>query len=189
LTAARYGTRARIWSRSSPAKRSTGCAPYDEIAAAVGKTAAAVRQIAHRAKEHVAARRPRMPVTRSEQEDVVERFLLAIRGGDLQDLLDVLAPDVVAIADGGGLAPAARKPLVGRDRVARALLVLAKNAPRAEISTLWLNGALGVRVDLDGEVGAMSLSIENGRITGIYALANPHKLAGLRQETVLSRGS
>jgi RNA polymerase sigma-70 factor (ECF subfamily) len=164
-------------------------APYDEIADAVGKTSAAVRQIAHRAKEHLAARRPRMPVTRSEQEDVVERFLLAIRGGDLQDLLDVLAPDVVAIADGGGLAPAARKPLVGKDRVARALLVLAKNAPGADISTVWLNGALGVRVDLDGEVGAISLSIENGRITGIYALANPYKLAGLRQETLLSRGS
>lgn len=164
-------------------------APYEEIADAVGKTSAAVRQIAHRAKEHLAARRPRMPVTRSEQEDVVERFLLAIRGGDLQDLLDVLAPDVVAIADGGGLAPAARKPLVGKDRVARALLVLAKNAPGADISTVWLNGALGVRVDLDGEVGAISLSIENGRITGIYALANPYKLAGLRQETLLSRGS
>ena len=94
-----------------------------------------------------------------------------------------------AVGNGGGLAPAARTPLASLDQVARALLVLARNAPGAEISTVWLNGGLGVRVHLDGEMGAMSLSIENGRITGIYATANPHKLAGLRQETLLSRGS
>ena len=68
---------------------------YDEIAEAVGKTPAAVRQIAHRAREHVAARRPRVQVSRAEQEAVVDRFLAAVRGGDLQGLLDVLAPDVV----------------------------------------------------------------------------------------------
>ncbi|HUS62010.1 MAG TPA: sigma-70 family RNA polymerase sigma factor, partial [Acidimicrobiales bacterium] len=76
--------------------------PYDEIAEAVGKSPAAVRQIAHRAREHVAARRPRMPVSTAEQQEAVERFLAAIRHGDLQALLDVLAPDVVIVADGGG---------------------------------------------------------------------------------------
>jgi RNA polymerase sigma-70 factor (TIGR02957 family) len=163
-------------------------APYDEIADAVGKSSAAVRQIAHRAREDVAARRPRMRVTRSEQEEAVERFLVAIRGGDLQHLLDVLAPDVVAVGDGGGLAPAARKPLVGQNRVARAFSAFGRRAPGAELSTVWLNGAPGVRVDLDGElVGAISLSVENGRITRIYSIANPHKLAGLGQEALLSR--
>src|SRR4051794_32223564 len=80
--------------------------PYDEIAAAVEKSPAAVRQIAHRAREHVAARRPRIRVDRAEQQRVVERFLAALRTGDLQALFDVLAPDVVLIADGGGEAAA-----------------------------------------------------------------------------------
>jgi RNA polymerase sigma-70 factor (TIGR02957 family) len=163
-------------------------APYDEIAEAVGKSAAAVRQIAHRARAHVAARRPRVQVTRTEQEQVVERFLAALQGGDLQELLDVLAPDVVAVGDGGGLAPAARKPLVGQDRVARVLTNFATLAPGAEVSTTWLNGALGAQVELDGEViGAISLGVENGRVTRIYAVANPHKLARLGQEALLSR--
>ncbi|MBI3970186.1 MAG: RNA polymerase sigma-70 factor [Chloroflexi bacterium] len=163
-------------------------APYDEIAEAIGKTSAAVRKIAHRAREHVAARRPRMQVSRTQQEQVVERFLAAIRGGDLQDLLDVLAPDVVAVADGGGLAPAARKPLVGHDRVGRAFAALATAAPGAEFSTVWLNGAPGVRMDIVGEVhAAVSLTVENGRISRIYAISNPHKLARLGEEARLSR--
>ena len=87
--------------------------PYDEIAEALGKSATAVRQIAHRARGHVAARRPRMAVSRSEQQQVVERFLAALTTGDLQGLMDVLAPDVVLVADGGGLAPAARHPIEG----------------------------------------------------------------------------
>jgi RNA polymerase sigma-70 factor (TIGR02957 family) len=163
-------------------------APYDEIAEAIGKTPAAVRKIAERAREHVAARRPRMRVSRAQQEQVVERFLAATRGGDLQDLLDVLAPDVVAVADGGGLAPAARRPLVGHDRVGRAFSALATAAPGAEIAMVWLNGAPGARIDIDGQVAAaVSLTIESGRITRIFAISNPHKLAHLGQEVRLSR--
>ena len=95
--------------------------PYADIAAAVDKTPAAVRQIAHRAREHVAARRPRIQVDRAEQQQVVDRFLAALRTGDLQVLLDVLAPDVVLVADGGGEVAAVRRPVVGRDRVATLL--------------------------------------------------------------------
>ena len=95
--------------------------PYAEIAAAVDKTPAAVRQIAHRAREHVAARRPRIQVDRAEQQQVVDRFLAALRTGDLQVLLDVLAPDVVLVADGGGEVAAVRRPVVGSDRVATLL--------------------------------------------------------------------
>src|ERR1017187_9476005 len=98
--------------------------PYDEIAEIVGKTPAAVRQIAHRACEHVAARRPRMQVDRAQQEATLEKFLAAISSGDLHGLLDVLAPDVVLIADGGGLVPAARKPITGVDTVAAFLVRL-----------------------------------------------------------------
>ena len=79
--------------------------PYGEIAEAIGKSTAAVRQIAWRAREHVAARRPRVQVSRSEQQAVVERFLTALRTGQLLDLMDVMAPDVVLIADGGGWCP------------------------------------------------------------------------------------
>jgi RNA polymerase sigma-70 factor (ECF subfamily) len=165
-------------------------APYDEIADAVGKTSAAVRQIAHRARDHVAARRPRKRVSRLEQEEAVERFLVAIRSGDLRHLLDVLAPEVVAVGDGGGFVPAAPKPLVGQERVARALSTIGPRAAVVELSTVLLNGAPGVRAELDGEVvGAISLTVEDGRITGIYAISNPHKLAGLVQEAQLSRAS
>ena len=90
--------------------------PYDEIAEAVGKTPAAVRQIAHRAREHVAARRPRMQVDRAQQEATLEKFMAAVTSGDVQGLMEVLAPDVVLIADGGGLVAAARKPLTGAQR-------------------------------------------------------------------------
>src|ERR671923_1096525 len=89
--------------------------PYGEIAEAIGKSAAAVRQIARRAREQVAARRPRVRVSRSEQQAVVERFLLALRTGQLQALMEVMAPDVVLIADGGGLAPAAPTPIHGAE--------------------------------------------------------------------------
>jgi RNA polymerase sigma-70 factor (ECF subfamily) len=92
--------------------------PYDEIAEAVGKSPAAVRQIAHRARAHVAARRPRTAVSRTEQQQVVDRFLAAATGGDVHGLLEVLAPDVVVVADSGGLAPAARRPVTGREKVA-----------------------------------------------------------------------
>ena len=114
--------------------------PYDEIAVAVGKSAAAVRQIAHRAREHVAARRPRMVVSRTEQQQVVERFLAALTAGDLQGLLDVLAPEVVVVADGGGLAPAALRPVAGQQRVARALARFVDFVPRVEITTPLVNG-------------------------------------------------
>ena len=95
--------------------------PYDEIAGTVGKSAAALRQIAHRGREHVTARRPRRSVSRAEQQSVVERFQAALTNGDLQGLLDVLAPDVVLMAEGGGVVPAAIRPLSGAKTVARQL--------------------------------------------------------------------
>ncbi|HWL97548.1 MAG TPA: RNA polymerase sigma-70 factor [Nocardioidaceae bacterium] len=162
--------------------------PYDEIAEAIDKTPAAVRQIAHRAREHVAARRPRVQVSRAEQEAVVERFLAAVRGGDMQALLDVLAPDAVLVADGGGVASAARRPIEGANRVAMLLGGLAKLDGVFELTPMWLNGGPAARVDLDGAMDTVvSLVIEGGRVTRIYAVRNPHKLARLGQEAELSR--
>jgi RNA polymerase sigma-70 factor (TIGR02957 family) len=162
--------------------------PYDEIAEAVGKSSAAVRQIAHRARQHVAARRPRMVATRIEQRRVVERFLAALTTGDLQGLLDVLAPDVVVIADGGGLAPAARRPIVGRERVVSYLSRFPVVVPEVEIATPLVNGAVAVRIDPRGELEtAITFVIEDGRITRMYAMRNPHKLRRLDEVADLRR--
>ena len=156
--------------------------PYGEIAEATGKSAAAVRQIARRAREHVAARRPRVQVSPSEQQAVVERFLAALRTGQLQQLMEVMAPDVVLIADGGGLASAARAPIHGAELVASLLA-----CPDREVSTVWLNGAPAGRIEIDGRLAAVSLVVEDGRITHIYAMANPRKLTRLEEPAELAR--
>jgi RNA polymerase sigma-70 factor (ECF subfamily) len=159
--------------------------PYGEIAEAIGKSAAAVRQIARRAREHVADRRPRVRVSRSEQQAVLERFLAALRTGRLQELMEVMAPGVVLIADGGGLAAAAQAPVHGAELVAR---VLARASRFSVVSsTLWLNGAIGGLVEVAGEPGAVSLVVEDGRITRIYLVRNPRKLTRLDRPADLAR--
>jgi RNA polymerase sigma-70 factor (TIGR02957 family) len=161
--------------------------PYDEIAEAVGKSSAAVRQIAHRAREHVAARRPRVSVSTTEQQEAVDRFLAAVRHGDLQGLLDVLAPDVVAVADGGGVVSAARRPIEGAERVA-GLLIRGLRSVEVEAAAVWLNGSPAFRLDTaDGLNAAVSVTVEDGRITRIYVVANPHKLARLDEVVALTR--
>lgn len=163
--------------------------PYDEIADAVDKSAAAVRQIGHRARAHVAARRPRMDVSRSEQQQVVERFLAAVTGGDLQSLLDVLAPDVVLVADGGGIAQAIIHPVAGAKKVANLLRSFPKFGAGATVVPVLLNGALGARITGvdDGYDTAISFVIEDGRISRIFAVRNPVKLSGFDVEATLSR--
>ena len=164
--------------------------PYDEIADAVDKTPAAVRQIAHRAKDHVAARRPRVPVKRDEQERVIERFIAAVNTGDLQSLMDVLAPDVVAVADGGGrVRGAARRPIVGAERLVAYLQGgTAKFGVQLVASPALVNGAPGVRVEVEGKlVAALSMTIEKDRIARIFSVANPDKLTWLDAEATLER--
>ena len=163
--------------------------PYAEIADAVDKSQAAVRQIGHRAREHVASRRPRVEVHRSEQQQVVERFLAAVTQGDLQGLLDVLAPDVVLVADGGGIAQATLKPVVGARKVANLLRTFEKFGADARIVPVTLNGSPAAKVvDVaDGYDTAISLVVENGRVSQIYAIRNPAKLGGIETEATLSR--
>jgi RNA polymerase sigma-70 factor (TIGR02957 family) len=157
--------------------------PYDEIAEVVGKTPAAVRQIAHRAREHVAARRPRVRVSRAEQDAVVERFLAAVRGGDLQGLLDVLAPDVVLVADGGGLVAAATRPITSNRKVATLLAAWAKQSGHFEVHPMRVNNGPAMRFDQDGALNTVAcLVIEDGRISRIFAVRNPHKLTRLNAE-------
>jgi RNA polymerase sigma-70 factor (TIGR02957 family) len=160
--------------------------PYEEIAAAVGRTPAAVRQIAHRAREHVAARRPRMQVDRALQQAAVTTFLAAVSTGDVQALVAVLAPDVVLTADGGGVVAAVRRPITGAQKVA-AFLARAADVPGLEVTPAWFNGAPGARIDVAGSATAVSLVVEDGRISRIYAMRNPAKLGWLERVAELRR--
>jgi RNA polymerase sigma-70 factor (ECF subfamily) len=162
--------------------------PYDEIAEAVGRTPTSVRQVAHRAREHVAARRPRVRVTPAEQVAVVERFLAAVRGGDIAGLLEVLSPDVVLVSDGGGVVAAARRPIESAERVSAFLGALTRQVDSIEFMPIWLNGGAAMRVDLGAALNTVAgLVVEDGRISRIYAIRNPHKLTRLEEVADLSR--
>ncbi|MET0813090.1 MAG: RNA polymerase sigma-70 factor [Microbacterium sp.] len=164
--------------------------PYDEIADAVGKTPSAVRQIAHRAKDHVAARRPRVEVVRSEHVEAVERLVEALNTGDLQGLMDVLAPEVVSVADGGGkVRGAARRPVIGADKLARYLIGGLAKLPGTFVAIpVWINGELAIRMEVDGALaGITTVTVEGGQVSHVYSIANPDKLGHLGAEAALSR--
>jgi RNA polymerase sigma-70 factor (ECF subfamily) len=162
--------------------------PFDEIAAATGKSPAAARQIAHRARSHVAARRPRVQVDRRQQRQVVERFLAALRTGDLQALMDALAPDAVLIADGGGVVDAVRQPVLGAKKIVNLLGGFARAAPGAVIETVLVNGAPGARVLRDGMLDTViGFAFAEGRISRVFAVRNPAKLHRLAEATQLTR--
>jgi RNA polymerase sigma-70 factor (ECF subfamily) len=162
---------------------------YDEIAEAVDKSPAAIRQIAHRAREHVAARRPRGVVSAAETRDALEAFQRAAETGDLRRLLDILAPDVVFLGDGGGVKQAVPRPIVGADSVARLLSVgLGRLAPTARLEPAQVNGFPALILRLDGELDTvLALRIDDGLITGLYAVRNPAKLSHMLRETALRR--
>ena len=161
---------------------------YDEIAEAVGKNPAAVRQIAHRARAHVEARRPRGVVSRAEARDALEAFQRAAETGDLQRLLDLLAPDVVFLGDGGGVVQAALAPIVGAGRVARLLAIGLGTIDAASLQPAQVNGYPALILRLNGEINTViAVRIDDGRITGLYAMRNPEKLSHMEQETTLRR--
>jgi RNA polymerase sigma-70 factor (ECF subfamily) len=158
---------------------------YDEIAKAVDKSPAAVRQIAHRARAHVSARRPRRDISPADTRDVLEAFQRAVETGDLQRLLDVLAPNVVLLTDGGGVVRAASEPVPGADAVAR---VLQRIAPAAELQPAQVNGHAALIIRLDGEIDSViAVRIDDGLITGLYAVRNPEKLSRMERATALRR--
>ncbi|MEU7630753.1 RNA polymerase sigma-70 factor [Nocardia sp. NPDC049220] len=162
---------------------------YAEIAQAVDKSPAAVRQIAHRARLHVAARRPRGVVSPAQSRDALEAFRQAIETGDLQSLLDLLAPDVVLLGDGGGVVQAVPRPIVGADRVGR---LLAAGLPRIDgtVSTepVQINGCPALIVRINGEIDdVVAVRIDDGLITGLYVVRNPEKLSRVGEETTVSR--
>ena len=161
---------------------------YGEIAAALDKTPAAVRQIAHRARRHVEERRPREIVSARQARTVLEAFQHALASGDLEELMDVLAPDVVVMSDGGGLRFAVPRPVVGADKAVR----LAAGGLRKVGGTLSseiteVNGGPALAIRIDGEFdGVMVLRIEGALVTGVYYVRNPEKLTRMESETALT---
>lgn len=155
--------------------------PFAEIAQAVGRTPAAVRQLASRARAHVAARAPRVAVTAEEHATVVGRFLAAAAGGDLEALTATLDPDVVLTSDGGGLVSAARRPVLGADRVVRFLLgLLSRPGVERRMEALAVNGDLGLGVWDDGVLATVvSFTIDGDRVTRIDMVRTPEKLPSL----------
>ena len=162
---------------------------YDEIAEAVDKSPAAVRQIAHRARAHVAARRPRGVVSPAETRGALEAFQRAVETGDVQGLLDILAPDVVLLGDGGGVKQAVLRPVVGADKVARLLAAGLGRIPAAvSLQPAQVNGHPALILRFDGEIDTViAVRIDDGLITGLYAVRNPEKLSHVERETAVSR--
>lgn len=163
---------------------------YDEIAEAVDKSPAAVRQIAHRARGRVAARRPREIVSPAETRAALEAFQRAVETGDLQNLLNILAPDVVILGDGGGIKPIMRRPIVGAGKVAHVLATglgyLVEGG--ASFHMAQINGCPALIVRLNGEIdGVMTVLVEDGLINGFYYVRNPEKLSRLDRETPVRR--
>jgi RNA polymerase sigma-70 factor (ECF subfamily) len=158
---------------------------YDEIARAIDKSPAAVRQIAHRARAHVASRRPRGTVSAAETRGALEAFQRAIKAGDPQLLLDILAPEVVLLTDGGGNVRAGLAPFIGASSVAQ---VLSKISPTAALQPAQVNGHPALVIKVNGEIDTViAVRVEGGRLRGLYAVRNPEKLSRMEHETALRR--
>ena len=166
---------------------------YDEIAGAVGQSVAAVRQVAHRAREHVHARRNRFgPVDVQRTEQITEQFMTAATTGDMEGLMALLAPNATWTADSGGKAQAIRRPVVGAKKVAtlitRFLRVAPQQVPDVRFETARYNNAPAVVVYSGQEVkGVFLVEVIDGKITNFYAMANPDKLAGIEVPRIIRR--
>jgi RNA polymerase sigma-70 factor (ECF subfamily) len=175
-----------VLERLSPAERTAFLLhdvfelPFEQVATAVGRSPAAVRQLASRARSHVEAGKPRFPATPEDEGRIVAAFALAWQEGDHQQLLELLDPGAVMRSDGGGRVPAAGKPLLGAERITRALVAISRTSARSGHETSGrlarVNGATGL-VLLQGETkSVVSLTIDGGRIVAVDIVRNPDKL-------------
>ncbi|WP_073224733.1 RNA polymerase sigma factor SigJ [Streptomyces sp. NBRC 110465] len=155
--------------------------PYAEIAAALDRTEAAVRQLAGRARRHVEERKPRYDVDPAERRDLTERFLAAASGGGIEQLLSLLAPDVRLVSDGGGRAKAARRVIETAGKVGRFLFAVAGALdPGGEIRVMELNGGPAVVHFIGGKADTVfQIEVGQGVIQCAYIIRNPDKLSGL----------
>lgn len=153
---------------------------FGDIASAVGRSEAACRQLAVRARRHMDAGRPRFEADRREREELAERFFDAFKDGDVEGLQDLLAADVQMVGDGGGKAPALARTIVGVDKVTRLLASYLPLLVRVDVTLepQEVNGQPGaIFRDGDGKVlGTFILDILDGRIQAILSVVNPDKL-------------
>ena len=163
---------------------------HDEIASAIGKSSASVRQLAHRAREHVQARRRRFdPVDPQRSMELTTQFFATAATGDVNALIALLAPNVVWTADSDGKASAARRPVAGAKRVARLILGLLRFAgDEGRVEPSFYNGAPALVLYLgDSLEGIISVELTDGKISHFYAMRNPEKLGGVMVEREISR--
>jgi RNA polymerase sigma-70 factor (ECF subfamily) len=175
-----------VLERLSPAERAAFLLhdvfelPFEEVAEVVGRTPAAVRQLAVRARRRVEQGRPRFPASREEQERIAAAFATAWQAGEIGELAALLDPEAVLRSDGGGNVPAARKPLRGAERIARALVALARSGARAgrrpRGAMAAVNGAPGLVIDDGLSLSVVSLTVDRGRIVAVDIVRNPEKL-------------
>lgn len=154
--------------------------PFAEVAEVVGRSPAAVRQLAARARRHVADGTPRFPASREQHARIVAAFAIAWQAGDVDALLAVLDPGVTFRSDGGGHVVAARRPVDGAERVARTLVALAAANVRRGVAVrggiVDVNGMPGLLLEEDDVRGVVSLTVDDGRIVAIDVVRNPEKL-------------
>jgi len=163
---------------------------HDDIAETLGKSTSAVRQMAHRAREHVQSRRKRFePADPKQSLEITAQFFAAASTGDVDVLVSMLAPDVVWTADSDGKASAARRPVAGADKVARLILGLLRFAgDGGRVEPAFYNGAPALVLYLDdGLEGVISVEITDGLITHFYAMRNPEKLGGVKVPRTIAR--
>ena len=160
--------------------------PYPEVAATLGRSEQAVRQLVHRARGRVDDGHARYEADVATHRHIVEKFLAACRGADLGSLMTLLAPDVVIISDSGGQAQAPRRPVYGRDKVARLLVGIAGRLPDGiSFGLEYFNGALGIVARVGGvPVSAMAVTAAEGAVQSLQLIANPEKLAFLQNPEV-----
>jgi RNA polymerase sigma-70 factor (TIGR02957 family) len=157
---------------------------YTEVAEILDRSPAAVRQLAHRAREHVAARRPRFPTDPGTRRAATERFLHATLSGDVTTLMELLAPDATLWADGGGKFKAPRRPVHGADKIARFFAAVGTLPldPGSTVEFADVNGGpAALLVGTEGPIAVLQVDLgDDGRITDVRMIGNPDKLAGLR---------
>lgn len=158
---------------------------YDEIATVIDRTEPASRQIVHRARERIAADRPRFHATRAEADALTRHFLAAARDGDLAGLEATLAEDVTLWEDGGGQVIAARRPVHGAEKVARFITNVLRTAPQGfEARLTTINGSPGVLATVGEEPWAVAtFDVDGGLIVVIRMVVNPGKLTHLRRSS------
>lgn len=153
---------------------------FGEVAQTVGRTDAAVRKLASRARRHVEEQGARFEPTPQEHREIFDAFAAAFEGGSIDDLVAVLDPDVRMISDGGGVVNASRKPLLGADRVARAL-VASRTTNRLTLRVASVNGRAGfvIRDEETGITTVLAITVREDRVSKILVMRNPEKFAGV----------